>query len=414
MFANDDIESGFVGNLDEGRYIGAGITDVEIVCLKSVNMLARGRRYGRLWLLKGLRPEFRDSTPHRLQMLKEFEIQSRLRNERVAQAIGYEEVEGLGPCIVEEWIDGKTLLELMRDGKITKKERRRLLREIVDAVAYMHSCGVVHRDLKPSNIMVRAAGGSPVIIDFGLADCDNYVELKQAAGTQGYISPEQLSGNSANTSDDMYSLGVIINELYPEYRDIAKKLTGPAEKRPADAMALQAMLRRRSRRPRILSLSVGAAVLAVIVSLTARQMSSLSERAASASTQVTLLTDSLTQVQTKLSNVQNTLYNIEQYEHLKDSALLGGKDMINKTLARYDRQVFSRIGPEKADIFPNTIIQMQNNMLKDIDLYINSLDTTALSKDDRVRIGTDLIQYFTITMSDYHNKWIKRTFQTQQ
>ena len=167
-----ETESGYIGETEGSCYVGNSMTDVEVIRVTAINVIARGRRYGRQWLLKGLREELRDSTAMHRQLIKEFEIHSRLLNPAVVQAIGMEEIKGLGTCIVEEWIEGKTLSELIRAGNLTKGDRRRLMRETINAVAYRHRKGIVHRDLKPANIMVRDAGGEAVLIDFGLADTD--------------------------------------------------------------------------------------------------------------------------------------------------------------------------------------------------------------------------------------------------
>ena len=219
----NDSESGFINEPDKEFGVTTGLTDVEILRISRINVIARGRRFGRRWLLKALRSELRESPSYRRQLQKEFEIHSRLHNPAVVQAVSFEDVEGLGMCIVEEWIEGKNLHNLLQEGKLSKGDRRRIMREIILAVGYLHAHGVIHRDLKPSNVMIRNAGQGVVLIDFGLADTDDYVELKQAAGTPGFISPEQENEQHANISDDIYSLGVIMKELSPEYVGIATR-----------------------------------------------------------------------------------------------------------------------------------------------------------------------------------------------
>lgn len=228
-------ESGYVSREEGECYVGAEMRDVEEIRLTSDNVLARGRRYGRQWFIKSLRKELQGSTTMRRRLIKEFELHSRLRHPNIAQAAGFEEIDGLGPCIVQEWIDGENLHDALRRGNLTDADRRRVVREITRAAAYMHRCGIVHRDIKPSNIMVRNTGHESVLIDFGLADSDDYVEIKAAGGTEGFISPEQRESGGVNPADDVYSLGVVIKEVAPRYRKIANKCTGPVGKRPKDA-----------------------------------------------------------------------------------------------------------------------------------------------------------------------------------
>lgn len=250
---------------------------VEVIHVSSVNFIARGRRQGRWWLLKGLIEQRRNSPVCRRRLQKEYEIQSRLLGPGVAHTSSLEEIDGLGLCIVEEWIEGKTLKELLRNEALSVKERRRIMRDIVSVVGFIHSRGVIHRDLKPSNIMIRNDGGGVVLIDFGLADTDDYAELKQSAGTPGYVSPEQLRFGGAHVTDDIYSLGVIMRELMPGYGKIARKCTGPVCRRPKNAASLLKILERREKRPlRLLSFSVAAVILALVAAV-AFQFSSLGD-----------------------------------------------------------------------------------------------------------------------------------------
>ena len=72
---------------------------------------------------------------------------------------------------------------------------------------------VVHRDLKPRNVMVTSNGGYVKLIDFGLADTDSHAILKQPAGTLRYIAPEQARLAQADVRNDIYSLGVMMQEM---------------------------------------------------------------------------------------------------------------------------------------------------------------------------------------------------------
>ena len=423
-----ETESGYVGEVDSSCYVGNSMTDVEVIRVTAVNVIARGRRYGRQWLLKGLREEFRNSTAMRRQLMKEFEIHSRLLNPAVAQAIGMEEIEGLGTCIVEEWIEGETLSELIREGKLTKGDRRRLMRETINAVAYLHGKGVVHRDLKPTNIMVRKAGGEAVLIDFGLADTDDYVELKQAAGTVGFISPEQMQSGGAQTSDDVYSLGVIILELCPEYGSISKRCLGPAKKRPKDARVLLKALDRHDERPKIFAISIIILIMAVFGSWEAIRIKSLSETSQEAerkvatiseenrrnSVLVTELTDSLNIVSGRMNKARSELQRVEEYNRAVENAYKEGHSKIDKILVGYDRNVFSRYTPEDHDDYAEAWRRMNNELLQFTESFSNSSATTTLTGADKEKIKLDMIQYYTVKVSKYQDKWIKRIFPTYQ
>lgn len=301
-------ESGYIGEEAGGFGIGAEMTDVEIISISGINVIARGRRFGRFWLLKGLIPEMRESLSARRMLQKEFELHSRLLHPHIVRVTALEEIPGLGICIVEEWVEGDTLARLLSSGTLSKKERRRILGEILSAVGYLHSAGVVHRDLKPQNIMVKKKGGGVVLIDFGLADSDDYAELKQAAGTDGYISPEQLTERKTSITDDIYSLGVVMKELYPEYSRIAAKCTGAVGKRPKDTAALSRMLDRADRRPKLVAWGIAAALLASAAIVASLHIRSVSADTAVAQVQIDSLTDSNAIIAAKVAKMDEELF----------------------------------------------------------------------------------------------------------
>ena len=412
--ALSDTESGYIGETEGSCYIGNSMTDVEVIRVTTVNVIARGRRYGRQWLLKGLREELRDSTAMRRQLMKEFEIHSRLLNPAVAQAVGLEHIEGLGTCIVEEWIEGKTLSELIREGSLTKADRRRLMRGVIGAVAYLHGKGIVHRDLKPANIMVRDAGGEAVLIDFGLADTDDYVELKQAAGTPGFISPEQMQSGGAHTSDDVYSLGVIMLELCPEYASIGRKCTGPDERRPKDAGALLKALDSRDRRPRTIAVSIITSLIVMAGVMGAMRIASLSDASMEAEMKVAELTDSLDIVSGRMKEAQAKLDKVEEYNRNVDNVYREAHRQIDGRLAGYDRNVFSKFTLEENKDYTSAWQRMNNEMLRFAESFSHSAAAAPLTAAEREKLRLDMIQYYTINVSKYQDKWTKRIFPTFQ
>ena len=267
------MNSGFLSDTDVIAEMTSTFADVEVVSRGTSFFTARATRYGRRWILKGINPESADDVLARQQLLKEFEILSSLSHPSIVRFSGIEEVDGLGVCIIMEWIEGPTLEEVLKQGIFSRNDRRRLMLEIVEAVAYLHSKGVVHRDLKPSNIMVRQNGLSAVIIDFGLADTDAFTVVKYPAGTKGYVSERQQQADTPDTSDDVYSLGVVMSSLYPEYGSIVRRCKSRLGKRYANASKLLHAFRRRSRLGRrIVYSSVAVAALCVIATLSYHNM----------------------------------------------------------------------------------------------------------------------------------------------
>lgn len=204
--------SGYLGN--EAETFSPLFTALSLVHTSTYSTLWKACRYGRWHALKGLNPENSNSTLCRQMLHKEFAILIQMQHPHVVQAMSIEEVAGVGECIVMEWVDGVTLSEWLAPGR-SDEERRRAASELLSALAYVHSMGVVHRDLKPENIMVTHNGSSVKLIDFSLADTASYAVLKQPGGTPGYMAHEQMVGKHCDVRNDIYSLGMVLKEMEP-------------------------------------------------------------------------------------------------------------------------------------------------------------------------------------------------------
>ena len=197
----------------------------------------KAKRYGRWYLLKCLKKELEGEPVYQQMLRKEFEITVSMQHQSVMQVMGIEPVmlpgRGEALCIIAEWIDGVTLNEFLASKPILA-ERRRVATELAEAVAYIHSQQVVHRDLKPSNIMVTHNGNYVKIIDFGLADTNSHAILKQPAGTMKYMAPEQMQTAVADVRNDIYSFGVILQEMNlggGKYHRVVERCLKPVEQR---------------------------------------------------------------------------------------------------------------------------------------------------------------------------------------
>ena len=171
-------------------------THCEIVASRGFNQLVKVKRQGRWFLLKGLKPEYRNQQAYLELLKKEYELMVQLDHPNIVRVSSKEVNDEFGPCIVMEYIDGVTLDKFL-EGKPSKQLRRKVVDQLIDALAYIHGKQIVHRDLKPSNILITRNGNNVKIIDFGLSDADDYAILKQAAGTLKYMAPEQKQGRYA-------------------------------------------------------------------------------------------------------------------------------------------------------------------------------------------------------------------------
>jgi eukaryotic-like serine/threonine-protein kinase len=122
------------------------------------------------------------------------------------------------PYIVMEYVDGRTLRELMHDGRRLLPERAlEILDGVLRALEYSHRGGIVHRDIKPGNVMLTR-NGEVKVMDFGIARAmsDAQATMTQTAqviGTAQYLSPEQARGERVDARSDIYSAGCLMYEL---------------------------------------------------------------------------------------------------------------------------------------------------------------------------------------------------------
>jgi serine/threonine-protein kinase len=122
------------------------------------------------------------------------------------------------PYIVMEYVDGRTLRELLRDDRRLLPERALEITDgVLRALDYSHRNGIVHRDIKPGNVMLTRAAEVKVM-DFGIARAvsDTQATMTQTAqviGTAQYLSPEQARGERVDARSDLYSTGCLLYEL---------------------------------------------------------------------------------------------------------------------------------------------------------------------------------------------------------
>lgn len=250
MDISDSSNSGYMEDSFEG--ISRVFTDMEIIRESETNVVARAKRYGRWWLLKALRPELTLQEAFRQRLRKEFDVTAQLQHPAIVTTVGLETVEGLGECIVTEFVEGHDLATVLARGDTLLFNKRRMAAELLEAVEYIHAKGIVHRDLKPQNIMVTDNGGHVKLVDFGLADSDSHTVLKQPAGTPKYMSPEQKAVPRADVRNDIYSLGVILGQmnLGGVYPKVVKRCLRPADLRYQNVSELIADISRQKKKRR--------------------------------------------------------------------------------------------------------------------------------------------------------------------
>ena len=114
-------------------------------------------------------------------------------------------------AVLEEYVQGDTLAELLLGARLTEREARQVTMQLCQALHVLHSMGAVHRDVKPENVILR--GSDAVLIDFDAARIykDESESDTQVLGTTGFAAPEQYGIFQSDERADIFSLGVLLN-----------------------------------------------------------------------------------------------------------------------------------------------------------------------------------------------------------
>src|SRR5947208_31655 len=182
---------------------------------------ARDIRLDRIVAVKTLREDLARDQTFQARFRREAQSAASLNHPSVVAVYDTgEDDEGPShvPYIVMEYVDGRTLRDLLRDDRRLLPERALEITEgTLRALEYSHRNGIVHRDIKPGNVMLTRTGEVKVM-DFGIARAvsDAQATMTQTAqviGTAQYLSPEQARGERVDARSDLYSTGCVLFEL---------------------------------------------------------------------------------------------------------------------------------------------------------------------------------------------------------
>jgi len=146
-----------------------------------------------------------------LALLKrEIEIMRKLKHEHIISLQSVFDEEDNIFLVLELATGGELFDQIISKGTYSERDAASIIRQILEAVAYMHSNGIAHRDLKPENLLVTGENQDVIkISDFGLSKDFGNDNLKTSCGTPDYVAPEVLRGTNYDNSVDVWSVGVI-------------------------------------------------------------------------------------------------------------------------------------------------------------------------------------------------------------
>jgi eukaryotic-like serine/threonine-protein kinase len=188
--------------------------------------LARDRKLDEEVALKVLRPDVMRDDPTLLERFKqEIKLARRITHRNILRTHDFDEADGT-PYISMEYLEGVTLKDLISGkGALPVGVGLRIAKQMCQGLEAAHLQGVVHRDVKPQNMLILPETGDLKIMDFGIARLSE-VKPGTAAGASGlttagmvmgtpdYMSPEQAQGSPADYRSDIYSLAVVLYEVF--------------------------------------------------------------------------------------------------------------------------------------------------------------------------------------------------------
>ncbi|MCF6378425.1 Stk1 family PASTA domain-containing Ser/Thr kinase [Nocardioides KLBMP 9356] len=181
-------------------------------------------RLGRTVAVKRLRTDLASDATFQARFRREAQSSASLNHPAIVATYDTGEemaTDGSGvaqPYIVMECVEGRTLRDILREGrKILPERALEITSGVLSALDYSHRAGIIHRDIKPGNVMLTPSGDVKVM-DFGIARAisDASSTMTQTAavvGTAQYLSPEQARGETVDSRSDVYSTGCLLYEL---------------------------------------------------------------------------------------------------------------------------------------------------------------------------------------------------------
>lgn len=147
---------------------------------------------------------------------------ARLRHKHIVSCYSVGVLDRVYPYIVTEFVTGKSLRQVLEDGPLELERAIRIVKEVCEALSYIHSHGLIHRDVKPENIMLTNSDEQETVklLDFGLVGKTSTSTLegtltdpRSLIGTVNYMPPEAFMGKGAERGQDVYAVGCVLHEL---------------------------------------------------------------------------------------------------------------------------------------------------------------------------------------------------------
>lgn len=192
------------------------------------------KKFGKWLMLKTLKPQYRGIEKYEAMIEKEFDVRYNLAHPHIVMINDFEDVPGIGRCIITDDVYGDSLRKLIYEKRVTPKHIEQLRHHLVSAMDYIQSNHIVHHPIRPERIIFTENIGNLKLIDVGF-DQKEHLEPTDAA-------------------EDIYNYGLVLKEVldsvdgeYPNLHKIADRCTDPnPSRRYRDVQDLHLALERRS------------------------------------------------------------------------------------------------------------------------------------------------------------------------
>ncbi len=213
-----------------------------------------GKKFGKWVMLKTLRPELKDDPQYQAMIEKEFDVRYNLAHPNIIMINDFEDVPGVGRCIITDDVYGLSLRKLIDSGKVTQHHIDQLKHQMVSALQYIQTNHIVHHPIKPERVIFTENIENLKLIDVGFEQKPN-------------LEPQDVD-------DDIYNYGLILRETLdrsgiqdPHLRRVADRCIDPdPAKRPHTVESLRMAIEGRS--PRNIYMAI-IAFLALMVGILA-------------------------------------------------------------------------------------------------------------------------------------------------
>lgn len=194
------------------------------------------KKFGKWVMLKTLKPQYRDLPEYQAMIEREFDVRYNLSHPNIVMINDFEEVPGIGMCIITDDVYGDSLRKLIDENKVTDKHLEQLKTRLLAAMEYIQLNHIAHHPIRPETIIFTEKIGNLKLIDVGF--------------------DQKTSLSHQDTNNDIENFGHIINEVLdktdihdPELRRIAERCTGQSGRRPyPDVQSLQMAVQGRNTR----------------------------------------------------------------------------------------------------------------------------------------------------------------------